>query len=46
MHMLLSSRESQGYITSLTHGINIWFNTLLLGIICKQSPHLDPHMDA
>ena len=42
MQMLLNSRKSQQYITSVTHGINIW----LLGTICEQSPDLDPQMDA
>ena len=46
MQMMPNSRQSQWYITSLTHGINIWFKTQLLGTICEQSPHLDPHMDA
>ena len=39
MQMLLNS-------LTLTHGINIWFDTRVLGTICKHSPHLDPQMDA
>ena len=46
MQMLLNSRWSEWYKTSLTHGINIWFKTRLLGTICKQSAHLDLRINA
>ena len=46
MQIMPNSKDSQYYITSLTHGINMWFKTQLLRTICKQSAHLDPHMDA
>ena len=46
MQIMPNSRLLQWYITSLTHGINLKFNTHLLGTICKPSPHLDPHMNA
>ena len=46
MQLKRNSSKSQYYITSLTHGINIWFKTQSLGTICERSPHLDPHMDA
>ena len=46
MQILPKTRKSKYNITSLTHGINIWFKTQLLWTICEQSPHLDPHMDA
>ena len=46
MQILPNSKLSRWYKTSLTHGINIWFDTPLLGTICEQPPHLDPKMDA